>query len=107
MNSETNPNQMTVSLILTIKFKNVIHPFTKGIWYRAIVRKKVIKAQCDEDGKPTGNFLLTPSRDEGYIWDLPSFMDATKELAARKDRMRGGLPGWSFDPPPPEWNAEE
>jgi hypothetical protein len=86
-------NQMTVSIELELR--NVIHPFTKGIWYRAIEKRNVVKAQCDADGKSTGTFLLTPSHGEGYVSDLPSFM-ATRR-AFRSTRLNE----WVIQPAAP------
>ena len=83
---EANSND---ELMVSIKIDLTLCPpirFSQGIWYRTTVHKKLIKAQCDEDGKPTGTFLLTPSHDEGYVWDIPSYMEATNELAARERR---------------------
>ena len=86
-----DPNEVTVSIKINLT-RFGIYPLPKGIWYRPLAHKRVIKAQCDIEGKPTGTFLLTPSYKEGnlvegYMIDL-SFMEATEELAARRDRAQ-------------------
>lgn len=65
------------------------HNCVDGIFYRAITKMFVRKAQCDGHGNPTGLYCLTASLGYGFRPDL-TWDEASEKLAARKEGRTEG-----------------